>query len=448
MGSLRVNASVAGSLDAVPSAIDGRAMSFLVVGSDGRTSLARRYRKGVSPGSGERADSILLVIADARQRRVEVVAVPRDLGVQLPGVGYQRLGWALDYGGASLMVEATRRALDVPIHHYVGFDFHGFVGVVNALGGIEVTLDTPVHDHRTGLGLRRGRQRIHGRAALAFVRSRHQESKRGGPRSAVAIGDTARRDRLRIVGEAMSVRARRGVGMWAAIRLASAATAHICVDGSFADLDANDLLARARGSDVTFTDLPVRWSRQLSELRSPFPPHQMSGARYVELDVADAEPILRRMRAALEGGIMMADESEASYPYDVFVSYRQQDPDCTWVRSVLVPALDAAGLDVFLDERSFTPGLSVIENMSRAVDESRYTVAVMSPAYFGSDFTKLERIMAQHLGLEQGRRRLIGLMLAPCDPPTELRPFLWLDVSNVRDGNAPEIQRLIETLRG
>jgi hypothetical protein len=39
-------------------------------------------------------------------------------------------------------------------------------------------------------------------------------------------------------------------------------------------------------------------------------------------------------------------------------------------------------------------------------------------------------------------------MLAPCDPPTELRPFLWLDVSNVRDGNAPEIQRLIETLRG
>ncbi len=133
--------------------------------------------------------------------------------------------------------------------------------------------------------------------------------------------------------------------------------------------------------------------------------------------------------------------------FDVFVSYRQRDPDQTWVRTVLIPALDRAGMDVCVDYRSFELGRSIIESMAWAVDQSRYTVVVMSPAYFDSGFTTLERIMAQHLGLEEGRRRLIGLMLDEVEPPTELRPFLWLDVTHVADADAPELARLVDTLR-
>lgn len=143
----------------------------------------------------------------------------------------------------------------------------------------------------------------------------------------------------------------------------------------------------------------------------------------------------------------MTQLSESTYEYDAFVSYRQRDPDMKWVKEVLIPALDSAGLAVSVDYRSFELGESIISSMAEAVDTSRYTVAVMSPAYFDSEFTELERIMAQHLGLEQGQRRLIGLMLDECEPPTELRPFLWLDVSADDDSTAAQLARLVKTLR-
>lgn len=143
----------------------------------------------------------------------------------------------------------------------------------------------------------------------------------------------------------------------------------------------------------------------------------------------------------------MTENDNAGEAYDVFVSYRQRDPDRRWVREILVPALDAAGLAVYVDYRLFELGASVIESMAKAVDRSRITVAVMSPAYFESGFTDLERVMAQHLGLEDRQRRLIGLMLEDCEPPTELRPFLWLDVSGVDSKDAPEIERLVDALR-
>ena len=137
----------------------------------------------------------------------------------------------------------------------------------------------------------------------------------------------------------------------------------------------------------------------------------------------------------------------SSYEYDVFVSYRQRDPDMEWVRRVLVPALDRAKLKVFVDYRSFRLGDAIITSMARAVDVSRFTVIVMSPSYFESNFTELERIMAQHLGLEQSQRWLIGLTLTKCDLPTELRPFLWLDVSTVKDPTSPVLEALVTALR-
>jgi TIR domain len=133
--------------------------------------------------------------------------------------------------------------------------------------------------------------------------------------------------------------------------------------------------------------------------------------------------------------------------YDVFVSYRQQDPDQTWVRELLVPALDEASLVTCVDYRSFRLGDAILTSMAEAVLCSRYTIAVMSPRYFASDFTELERIMAQHLGLEQGQRRLIGLMLEPCQTPLELKPYLWLDVSSVTRAASPELAQLFTTLR-
>ncbi len=76
--------------------------------------------------------------------------------------------------------------------------------------------------------------------------------------------------------------------------------------------------------------------------------------------------------------------------YDAFVSYRHQEPDKAWVRQTLVPALDAAGLRVCVDHRDFRLGYPIVEEMGRAVEQSRCTVAVLTPAYLAGRFVMPE----------------------------------------------------------
>lgn len=57
--------------------------------------------------------------------------------------------------------------------------------------------------------------------------------------------------------------------------------------------------------------------------------------------------------------------------------------------------------------------------MQRAVLKSRYSLAVLTPAYLQSNFAEFENVLAQRLGLEKGQRRLLAIMREECDP--ELR---------------------------
>jgi hypothetical protein len=72
-------------------------------------------------------------------------------------------------------------------------------------------------------------------------------------------------------------------------------------------------------------------------------------------------------------------------PYDVFISYRWVEPDMSWVRSQLFPALEEAGLKVCLDVYDFVPGRDLIQEMTRAGQESRHALCIISPDYFADD---------------------------------------------------------------
>jgi hypothetical protein len=116
------------------------------------------------------------------------------------------------------------------------------------------------------------------------------------------------------------------------------------------------------------------------------------------------------------------------FQYDVFVSYRQKEPDRGWVRKVLVPWLEAAGLHACVDYRDFIPGALLVQEMERAVLKSRYTLAVLTPRYLQSNFTDLESALAQHLGLEKAQRRFLAVMREDCEPRLGIRARLWLDM--------------------
>jgi hypothetical protein len=132
--------------------------------------------------------------------------------------------------------------------------------------------------------------------------------------------------------------------------------------------------------------------------------------------------------------------------YDVFISYRQQAPDGAWVRGVLVERLRAEGLRVFIDHESFKLGAPLVLEMARGVEQSRYTLAVLSPAYLASNFTELESVLAEHLGLEMTQRRLLAVRRVACKPRLGMRARLWLDMTTDEelDRNLP---RLVAALR-
>lgn len=132
--------------------------------------------------------------------------------------------------------------------------------------------------------------------------------------------------------------------------------------------------------------------------------------------------------------------------FDVFVSYRHGEPDESWVRHVLVPALAAEDVTVFLDHDSFSLGAPVLTEMERAVAASARTLAVVSPRYLASRFTELENVLADTLGLEQGQDRLLVVVREPCEPPLRMRARLYLDMTR-DDTFASDIARLVTAIR-
>ncbi|MFZ1613654.1 MAG: toll/interleukin-1 receptor domain-containing protein, partial [Holophaga sp.] len=81
---------------------------------------------------------------------------------------------------------------------------------------------------------------------------------------------------------------------------------------------------------------------------------------------------------------------------DIFISYRWADPDKTWVRDSLVPALQAAGLSVFIDIEDFIPGRDIMLEMERAGITSKHILCIISENYFQEDrFVWFESLQAR-----------------------------------------------------
>ena len=133
--------------------------------------------------------------------------------------------------------------------------------------------------------------------------------------------------------------------------------------------------------------------------------------------------------------------------FDVFVSYRHREPDSTCVRDRLVPELRRHDVKVCLDVETFLPGPSLIGQMEQAVLTSRYTLMVLSPAYLEGRFARAENVMAACLGPEQAQRRLMALVLAPCeDGGLRTRTRFCIDLAVELDC-ATAVRKLVEEIR-
>jgi hypothetical protein len=117
------------------------------------------------------------------------------------------------------------------------------------------------------------------------------------------------------------------------------------------------------------------------------------------------------------------------FKYDAFISYRHQDPDQSWVKKILVPRLDTEGFKVLVDYRDFRPGSALITEMVQGVIQSKRTVCILSPAYLKSEFTDLESMMAEQLGMEKRQRRFLAIMRVNCNPRLSIKIKIWIDMT-------------------
>lgn len=133
------------------------------------------------------------------------------------------------------------------------------------------------------------------------------------------------------------------------------------------------------------------------------------------------------------------------YEYDVFISYLAKDTDKTWVRKTLLPSLESEGLKVAIDSR-FPLGVPLITSMERAIQNSRYTVVILSPNYLENSYGEFENLAAQHLGLEESKYRLIPILREECQPRLGLRILFLLDMTD-EDELDTNLDRLVYQLR-
>ncbi|HQR28389.1 MAG TPA: LCP family protein, partial [Nocardioides sp.] len=153
--------------------------TYLIVGSDSRAGLSRAERRDLGTGSvsGQRTDTIMLLHVGSGPNLL--MSIPRDSQVEVPGHGVTKINAAFAYGGPKLLVRTIEQDTGIRVDHYVEIGFGGFVGVVDALGGIEICPTQDMKDPLANLDISKGCQQADGATALGYARSRHTDPQYG-----------------------------------------------------------------------------------------------------------------------------------------------------------------------------------------------------------------------------------------------------------------------------
>ena len=113
---------------------DGAPVTFLLVGSDTRSEVAR----GEDPDG--RSDAIMIARFSADRRHAQLISIPRDSWVDIPGHGRNKINASYAFGGPTLLIQTVEQLTDVRIDHYVAIDFEGITQVTDDLGGVDVVV--------------------------------------------------------------------------------------------------------------------------------------------------------------------------------------------------------------------------------------------------------------------------------------------------------------------
>ena len=159
---------------------EGSYFSILLVGED------RDYaRNGEAIDSTGRMDAIMLLVVPRNDKAALLMSIPRDSMVKFPSGGRRRINSASAIGGMDLARQVVSELVGLDVHRHASVNFAGFTEIVDAVGGVDITVDRRMkYTDRAGgysIDLQPGTYHMDGEQALSYVRYRHD-----------ALGDISR----------------------------------------------------------------------------------------------------------------------------------------------------------------------------------------------------------------------------------------------------------------
>lgn len=156
-----------GALPPAPADPNGRPMTVLLIGSD-----LRAGNDATDGVTGQRADAIMLIRFNAARTKIDVMSIPRDSWVSIPGHGTQKINASLNWG-PGMVVQTVTSLTGIQVDHVMVMDFGGVRDLTTALGGVTVVNEHATTDPRTGTHFDAGPITLSGDQALTFVRQRY-----------------------------------------------------------------------------------------------------------------------------------------------------------------------------------------------------------------------------------------------------------------------------------
>lgn len=152
----------------IDEAMLARRFTVMVAGVD--SSAARRAR-----GEDENTDALMVISVSADKSRIDIMSLPRDT-VDIPMPDGSTYRSKINGIAQELGIEGLRGAmsslLGIPIDRYIEVDMDDFTWMVNAVGGIDVEVETRIRDSQVHLSLDPGPAHLDGATALSYCRSR------------------------------------------------------------------------------------------------------------------------------------------------------------------------------------------------------------------------------------------------------------------------------------
>lgn len=292
-------------IDVAPA--EGEARNYLLVGTDSRAGLDGEdpandafFGDGIVEGTVSlRTDTIMILRVDPDEESAKLLSFNRDLWVPIAGTNRSdRINGAFPRG-REVLIDTIRQSFGIPIHHYVEVNLVGFLGLVQAIGGVPFYFDTPVRDTHSGLEVpTAGCVTLDARQSLAFSRSRYleyQDPDTGRWRTD-PTGDFGRVSRQQAFMRAAVARAV-SKGLSNPVTLNSLVNTGVESVGRDPSLEISDII----GLGKRFAAFDAETLETYTLPATPF--RTSAGASVLELNRREAEPILNLFRGLEEGEV-------------------------------------------------------------------------------------------------------------------------------------------------